>query len=103
MSLTSEQMKELAFKNSPFVKLKDGETSRICRLIECKEIPSRQDPNKTTYQYKLEFSDDAGSHTKFFESSSNKLLVTMSDCIGKTIQIKRTGTGTQTQYEVFLA
>lgn len=103
MALTSDQMKEMAFRNSPFLKLQDGETSPICLLVECKDVPSKQNPTQTTYQYKLEFSDSKGTVVKFLESASNKLLTKMSDLLGKQIQIKRTGLGTETQYEPTLA
>lgn len=100
MSLSPDEMKALAFKNSKFLRLADGETSKPCKLIECKEVPSKNDPEKNTYRYTLDFKEGGQAVRKFFESSSNGLLSKMADLIGQTIEITRTGVQQNTRYEV---
>lgn len=101
MGLTPEQMVKLSFKNSPFLKLADGEISPDLNFLECGEVPSRQ-PGKNTYRYTLEFMDSEGSCKKFFESTSNALLEKMSKVLGKRIRLQRTGVGVQTKYDVIV-
>ena len=96
--MTPEEMKNMAVKNSKFVKLADGD-SIIVKLIECKSVPQQRDPEKETYRYTLEFQDGS---KKFFESTSNGLLRKMADVMGKDIQITRDGEGPDTRYDVDL-
>lgn len=99
MSMTPEQMKETAVKNSKFIKIADGE-SYTGILKECKAVPQQRDPEKETYRYSLLGEDGA---VKFLESTSNGLLRKMADVMGKKIQIVRDGEGPETRYEVFIA
>lgn len=103
MTMTPEQMKMLSFKNSKFLSLADGETSRAFKTRSVQEVPDQRDPSKTKYLYTLEFELPDGSlTTKFFNSSSNRLLATMADLMGKKIALQRHGVGTETKYEVIL-
>ena len=97
--MTPEQMKELAVKNSKYIKLEDG-GSITAKLIECKAVPQQRDPEKETYRYTLEMEDGS---KKLFESTSNGLLRKMADVMGKKIQIMREGEGPETRYEIFIA
>ena len=97
--MTPDEMKNLAIKNSKFIKLEDG-GNVTAKLISCKAVPQQRDPEKETYRYELEMED--GSH-KFLESTSNGLLRKMADVMGKKIQIMREGEGPETRYEIFVA
>lgn len=94
--MTPDQMRDAAKRNSPFVKLEDGESVRIT-LKSCIELPQQQDPSKSTYRYTVE---DENGDEKFFESASNSLLDKMADLMGKHIVLKRSGTGNKTTYDV---
>jgi hypothetical protein len=97
--MTPDEMRELAFKNSKYVKIEDG-GSVTAKLVECKAVPQQRDPDKETYRYTLEFEDGS---KKFLESTSNGLLRKMAEVMGKKIQITREGEGPETRYEVFIA
>lgn len=99
MTMTPDEMKQLAMKNSKFVRVEDG-GSIVAKLLECKAVPSQRDPEKETYRYTFEFEDGS---KKFFESTSNSLLRRMADVMGKKIQLMREGEGPETRYEVFIA
>ena len=97
--MTPEDMRNISFKNSKYVKIEDG-GSITAKLIECKAVPQQRDPEKETYRYTLEFED---GQRKFLESTSNGLLRKMADVMGKKIQITRVGEGPETRYDVFIA
>lgn len=95
--MTPEQMRKTAFENSVYIKLKSGEKF-IGVAKNCETVKSLQDPTKSTYLYTF----DIAGKEKFFKSSSNVLLNTMADLMGKKIEVLRRGEGTDTKYEVAL-
>ena len=90
-------MKKVAFENSVYIRLKDGEKfTGTC--LECESVKNLQDPTKSTYLYTF----DVNGKQKFFKSSSNVLLSTMADLMKQKVEITRHGEGTDTRYEVSL-
>lgn len=96
MPMTEAQAKEWQKKNSPFLKLGDGEKVEVT-LRDMKAVPAK-DPSKETMRYIVINEDGA---QKFWDSASGALAVQMSALIGKKISISRVGTtSTDTKYTV---
>ena len=97
--MNAEEMKKWAFQNAKFVKLEDGD-SVVAKFVDCRSIPSRFDREKNVMEYKLELEDGS---VKFWEQGSTSVANKMAEFHGKTVEIKRVGEGTSTQYEISLA
>ena len=94
--LTSEEMKDWAYKNSAYVKLEDGE-SFVGTLLGAKPITSRFDSEKEIMQYRFELEDGV---EKMWENGSTRVCEELSALIGDVVKITRRGEGNQTKYEI---
>ena len=95
--MSENTLKEWADKNSPFLRLEDGE-SAVLTYKKYEFVPSTYDPKKQVVQYTFE---DLEGNEKLWGSSSNKIARFFADKVGgELVEIKREGVERNTKYDI---